>query len=61
MNHQFSELKFWLFNGLLIGVSFTNIELALKIISLLLAIGYTAHRWWLLHKNNKKNNHNDEI
>ncbi len=38
---------------LAIGVTFTNVELFLKITSLLLAIGYTAWKW--IHEYKKRN------
>jgi len=31
--------------------SMTNIDIALKITLLLLTIGYTAHKWYLMNKN----------
>lgn len=37
-----------------IGISLTNIELALKILSLLLAIGYTGWKWLHEWKKSKK-------
>tara|TARA_R110000744_G_scaffold238412_1_gene355877 strand:+ start:489 stop:641 length:153 start_codon:yes stop_codon:yes gene_type:complete len=33
--------------------SMTNIDIALKITLLLLSIGYTAHKWYLMNKRNK--------
>ena len=33
--------------------SMTNIDIALKITLLLLTIGYTAHKWYLMNKRNK--------
>ena len=35
--------------------SMTNIDIALKIILLVVTIGYTVHKWYLLNKNNGKN------
>jgi len=32
--------------------SMTNIDIALKIILLVVTIGYTVHKWYLLNKNN---------
>jgi len=32
--------------------SMTNIDIVLKIILLLLTIGYTSHKWYLMTKNN---------
>jgi hypothetical protein len=50
------DIKVLMVNGFLISFSFSNVELGLKIFSLLLAIGYTTRRWWLMEKN--KNNDN---
>lgn len=50
MNNNMQDLKFWLVNSLFISLSFTNIETGLKILSLLLAIGYTARKWYLMEK-----------
>lgn len=50
------DIKLLLVNAFLISFSFSNVELGLKILSLLLAVGYTARRWWLMEKN--KNNDN---
>jgi hypothetical protein len=50
------DIKVLMVNGFLISFSFSNVELALKILSLLLAVGYTARRWWLMEKNKKNDN-----
>jgi hypothetical protein len=34
--------------------SMTNIDIVLKIILLVVTIGYTLHKWYLLNKNNGK-------
>ena len=34
--------------------SMTNIDIVLKVILLVVTIGYTAHKWYLLNKNNGK-------
>jgi len=46
-------IKVLIVNSLLISFTFSNVETGLKILSLLLAIGYTARRWWLMEKNKK--------
>lgn len=51
--NSIQDLKFFIVNGFLISFSFANVETGLKILSLFLAIGYTARRWWLLEKNKK--------
>jgi hypothetical protein len=50
------DLKVLMVNGFLISFSFSNVELGLKILSLLLAVGYTARRWWLMEKNKQNDN-----
>lgn len=34
--------------------SMTNIDIVLKVILLVVTIGYTVHKWYLLNKNNGK-------
>jgi hypothetical protein len=52
------DIKLLIVNGFLISFSFSNVELGLKILSLLLAVGYTARRWWLMEKNKQNDNSN---
>jgi hypothetical protein len=41
-----SDLKLYVINTLTLGVTtFTNIEMSLKVILLLLSIGYTLSKW----------------
>jgi hypothetical protein len=54
MGGHLEDIKLWAINTALISLSFTNIETDLKIISLLLAIGYTCRRWYLMEKNKNK-------
>ena len=45
------DLKIWFFNAMTLSVAtFSTIELGLKIVLLLVSIGYTLDRWF----NNKK-------
>lgn len=53
MHNDFHDIKLWAVNALFISISFAPIEMFLKILSLVLAIGYTLRRWYLLEKNNK--------
>ena len=46
------DLKIGILNAVTFGVSFTHIENSLKIILLLLSIGYTAQKIYETHKNN---------
>jgi hypothetical protein len=46
-----SELKIYFINGSTLGVTtFTNIEMGLKIVLLLVTIGYTVTKWADLKK-----------
>jgi hypothetical protein len=57
--HNIEDFKLWLLNLLALFFSFTDVEVTLKIISLLIAIGYTLRRWYLMETKNKKNETND--
>lgn len=48
-----NDLKVYLFNGITLGISVSDVEMALKIILLLASIGYTLQRWWVLRKEQK--------
>ena len=46
-----SDLKLYVVNTLTLGVTtFTNIEMSLKVILLLLSIGYTLSKWLNIKK-----------
>ncbi len=47
-----TDLKIYLLNASVLAINFTNIELGLKIILTIVAIGYTAHKWYLMYRNN---------
>lgn len=47
-------LKIYTMNTGAMAISFTQIEMALKLILLLLTIGYTATKWYELYKKNNK-------
>ena len=51
MNH--TELKLWMINVAVITVTFTQIENILKLILLIISIGYTIDRWIDKRKNKK--------
>lgn len=55
MNH--TELKLWLINLSVLTISFTQLENALKIVLLLVSIGFSIDKWITLRKKKK----NDEI
>jgi len=44
-----TDLKIYLFNGMTMIISMTAIEPALKIMLLLVSIGYTINRWVALY------------
>jgi len=46
------DLRIAILNAVTLGVSFTHIENGLKIILLLLSIGYTAQKIYETHKKN---------
>ena len=46
-----ADIKLLLINFSAFIFSMTNADTILKIILLLLTIGYTIHKWWLLYKN----------
>lgn len=56
--HNVEDFKLWLLNLLALFFSFTDVEVTLKIISLLIAIGYTLRRWYLMETKNKKDETN---
>tara|TARA_R100001460_G_scaffold353_4_gene1756 strand:+ start:72 stop:233 length:162 start_codon:yes stop_codon:yes gene_type:complete len=50
------DVKMYLLNAGAFTVSMMDwLEPILKITLLLITIGYTAHRWWNLKKNNEQN------
>ena len=51
-----SDLKIYLMNSVVLALNFAEIELGLKIVLTITAIGYTASKWWLMVKNRKKIN-----
>jgi len=55
-----TDLKIYLFNGATMAISMTAIEPALKIMLLLVSIGYTINRWITLYTDKKNNNKTEE-
>ena len=47
------DLKIYLLNSFAIVVSFSNIEMVLKILLLVVSIGYTSMKWYELYKKKK--------
>jgi len=50
---ELQDIKLYTLNGSAFTLSFMEIETMLKIILLLVSIGYTIARWYEIHKNNK--------
>jgi len=48
------DYKILMINAGSFGISMTNIDITLKIILLLVTIGYTINKWVILNKNKKK-------
>lgn len=44
------DLKIYALNGMSLMMSFSNIETTLKILLLIISIGYTVSKWYKLHK-----------
>tara|TARA_R110000803_G_scaffold210087_1_gene281005 strand:- start:366 stop:539 length:174 start_codon:yes stop_codon:yes gene_type:complete len=54
MNSWMSDIRMYLLNIGTIAVSMSQIDMILKITLLILSVGYTAHKWYVLYKNSKK-------
>ena len=49
---DFQQIKLYIINASTLGVTtFTNIEMGLKVVLLLVTIGYTIDKWIKLKKN----------
>jgi hypothetical protein len=48
-----TDLKIYALNIGAIATSMTNLDVALKIIATLIAIGYTLHKWYVFYGKNK--------
>ena len=50
------DIKIYAVNTLTVGVtSLTQLEIGLKIVLLIVTIGYTLSRWWEIKERRKKN------
>ena len=52
---SFGDVKMYALNIGSLVISITNVDVVLKIILLLLSIGYTINKWVLLKRDNEKN------
>jgi len=48
-----NDLKIYALNAGAVATSMTDIDVALKIIATLVAIGYTIHKWFIMYGKNK--------
>ena len=51
---NYNEVKLWIINMTVITVTFTQIENILKLILLIISIGYTIDKWIDRRKNKKE-------
>ena len=50
---NYNEVKLWMINMVVITITFTQIENILKLILLIISIGYTIDKWIDRRKNKK--------
>lgn len=48
-----SDLKIYTLNASALAISMSQIDVILKVILLSVSIGYTAHKWYLMHGKSK--------
>lgn len=51
---NFTDIKIYALNGSSLMISFTNIDVVLKLTLMLVSIGYTFHKWLLMYNKNKE-------
>ncbi len=56
VNNWMGDIKMYLLNISTLAISMSHIDMILKITLLVLSVGYTAQRWYLLNKESKKKN-----
>jgi len=54
MTNNMTDLRIYTINAVAMALNFTAIEIGLKIVLSGVVIGYTIHKWHLMHKNSKK-------
>lgn len=50
---NFTDVKVYAFNTISLMITFTDVQDVVKMILMLASIGYTLHKWYLMHKNSK--------
>jgi hypothetical protein len=53
-----TDLKMYLLNLGTLAISFSQIDMALKLLLLCVTIGYTVHKWLLLKNENDEDSNN---
>ena len=56
MMNKILDLKQSILTGGYFMFTFTNVDIAMKIIAFVIATGYTARRWYLMEKKGKDEN-----
>lgn len=56
INNWMGDIKMYLLNIGTFAISLSHIDMILKITLLVLSVGYTAQRWYLLNKESNKKN-----
>lgn len=56
IDNWMGDIKMYLLNISTLAISFSQIDMILKITLLILSVGYTAQRWYLLNKESKNKN-----
>jgi hypothetical protein len=56
INNWMGDIKMYLLNIGTLAISMSHIDMILKITLLILSVGYTAQRWYLLNKESQKKN-----
>tara|TARA_R110000772_G_scaffold268646_1_gene397007 strand:+ start:160 stop:333 length:174 start_codon:yes stop_codon:yes gene_type:complete len=51
--HMISDLKIYALNVGALATSLTNLDVVVKIIATIIAIGYTIHKWYIMYEKNK--------
>ena len=47
------DLKIYFFNASAFSISMTNIDVVLKLVLLIVTIGYTIQKWYIMNENRK--------
>ncbi len=59
MSNWMGDIKMYLLNIGTFAISMSHIDMILKITLLILSVGYTAQRWYLLDKERREKNENE--